>query len=114
MNYKLLLVDDDLENLALNRALLSGAGYSVSLASSGDNALQVIQNTKKDFALVLMDYHMPGISGAQAVIEIKKIRPHQQILAFSLDTTQELMRETYRAGVVDFLSKNSTTVRFGA
>ena len=107
MNYKLLLVDDDLENLALNRALLSGAGYSVSLASSGDNALQVIQNTKKDFALVLMDYHMPGISGAQAVIEIKKIRPHQQILAFSLDTTQEVMRETFRAGVVDFLSKNS-------
>jgi DNA-binding NtrC family response regulator len=107
MTYKLLLVDDDRENLAINKALLSAAGYQVSLASSGDEALKAVKNAKKDFALVLMDYHMPGMSGADAVVEIKKLRPHQQIVAFSLDDTREVMRETFRAGVADFLDKNS-------
>jgi len=41
------------------------------------------------------------------VTEIKKIKPHQQILAYSLDDNRDVMRETFRAGVVDFLDKNS-------
>lgn len=107
MIYKLLLVDDDCENLAVNKALLMAAGYNVSIATSGCEALKIIKNAKKDFALILMDYHMPEMSGAEAVMEIKKIRPNQQIVAFSLDDTREVMRETFKAGVVDFLDKNS-------
>lgn len=107
MTYKLLLVDDDAANLAANKRLLVAAGYQVSLANSGDEARKTIKNARKDFALVLMDYHMPGMTGAEAVAEIKKIRPDQQIVAFSMDDTREVTLETFRAGVVDFLDKNS-------
>ena len=107
MAYKILLVDDDLENLAINQALLSAAGYVVSTAESGDASIEKVTRAKKDFALILMDYHMPGMSGAEAVTRIRAIRPRQQILAFSLDDTREVMRETFKAGVVDFLDKNS-------
>ena len=107
MAYKLLLVDDDKENLNVTEALLSAAGYQVSTALSGVDALEKVTRAKKDFALILMDYHMPGMSGAEAVSKIREIRSTQQILAFSLDDTREVMRETFKAGVVDFLDKNS-------
>lgn len=107
MSYKILLVDDDKENLSVNKALLTEAGYQITLASSGAEAIRAVKNAKKDFAIILMDYHMPEMTGAQAVEEIKNIKPHQQILAFSLDDTREVMRETFKSGVVDFLDKNS-------
>lgn len=107
MSYRILLVDDDKENLNVNKALLSLAGYQIKTVESGQEAIDIFKSTTKDFALVLMDYHMPGMSGATAVTEIKKIKPHQQILAYSLDDNRDVMRETFRAGVVDFLDKNS-------
>ena len=67
---------------------------------------------KRDFALVLMDYHMPEMSGAEAVKAIHDLRPDQQIVAFSLDDTREVMRENFRAGVIDFLDKNSENDAF--
>ena len=107
MSYRILLVDDGKENLSVNKALLSAAGYQAVTVNSGQEAIDTIKGAKKDFALVLMDYHMPGMSGAVAVTEIKKIKPNQQILAYSLDDNRDVMRETFKAGVVDFLDKNS-------
>lgn len=107
MTYKLLLVDDDQENLKINSRLLEANGYQVTQANSGLDAIRALKNAKRDFALVLMDYHMPGMTGAESVIEMKKIKPEQQILAFSLDDTREVMRETFKAGVIDFIDKNS-------
>lgn len=107
MSYRLLLVDDDKENLEETKALLLASNYQVVTATSGEEAIDKVNRAKKDFALILMDYHMPGISGAQAVTKIKESKPTQQILAFSLDDTRPVMRETFQAGVVDFLDKNS-------
>ena len=107
MSYKILLVDDDIENLNINKQLLEISGYLITIASSGEDAIKVIKKAKKDFALILMDYHMPSMSGVDTILEIKKIKPYQQILAFSLDDTRQVMRENFKAGVADFLDKNS-------
>ncbi len=107
MNYKILLVDDDSENLDLNKRLLLTAGYHVTTVTSGADAIKAVKNAKKDFALILMDYHMPNMSGVEAIGEIRKIKSHQQVLAFSLDDTREVMRDNFKAGAVDFLDKNS-------
>lgn len=107
MSYHILLVDDDRENLMVNEALLRVAGYQVKTVQSGQEAIDTIKAAKKDYALILMDYHMVGMSGAEAVAEIKKIKPNQQMLAYSLDDNRDVMRETFKAGVLDFLDKNS-------
>lgn len=107
MSYRILLVDDDRENLMVNEALLKVAGYQVKTVQSGQEAIETIKNAKKDYALILMDYHMVGMSGAEAVAEIIKIKPNQQMLAYSLDDNRDVMRETFKAGVLDFLDKNS-------
>ncbi len=107
MNYRILLVDDDRENLMANEALLKAKGYQVKTVQSGQEAIATIKAAKKDYALILMDYHMVGMSGAEAVAEIIKIKPNQQMLAYSLDDNRDVMRETFKAGVLDFLDKNS-------
>ena len=108
MGFRILLVDDDQEHLAINKRLLTTAGYVILTANSGEEAIEIIRNARSDIALVLMDNHMPnGISGSVAVSEIKKFAPHQQIAAFSMDDTREVMRENFKAGAVDFIDKNS-------
>lgn len=107
MSYRILLVDDDRENLIVNEALLRMKGYQVKTVQSGQEAIDTIKAAKKDYALILMDYHMVGMTGAEAVAEIIKIKPNQQMLAYSLDDNRDVMRETFKAGVLDFLDKNS-------
>ncbi len=107
MKYRILLVDDDRENLHANKSLLSASGYDVSIAENGPDAIKIMKQAKKDFALILMDYHMPGMLGSDVTREIRQIKPNQQILAFSLDDTRGAMRENFLAGVNDFLDKNS-------
>jgi DNA-binding NtrC family response regulator len=85
----------------------SWGAYDVSVAESGPDAIKIIKHAKKDFALILMDYHMPGMLGTEVTREIRQIKPSQQILAFSLDDTRDVMRENFLAGVNDFLDKNS-------
>jgi DNA-binding NtrC family response regulator len=107
MTHKILLVDDDKENLVANKSLLSAAGYQVAVASSGEEAIRAIRFAKKDFSLVLMDYHMPGLTGTEAFAEIKKLKPNQQVVAFSMDDSREVMRANFKAGMLDFLDKNA-------
>lgn len=107
MKYRILLVDDDQENLFANKSLLSGVGYDVLTAESGAEAIKNIRRAKKDFALILMDYHMPGMKGSEVVQEIKKFKPYQQILAFSMDDSSRVVRENFLAGVNDFIDKNA-------
>ena len=106
MAYKILLVDDDRENLVVTKKLLSAAGYQVHTAESGQDAVEMVRKSRTDFALALVDFHMPGLSGAETVAAIKEMRPTQQMLAFSMDDTREVMRATFKAGVVDFIDKN--------
>jgi len=107
MKYRILLVDDDQENLFANKSLLAGVGYDVYTADSGAEAIKVVKRTKKDFALILMDYHMPGMKGPEVIQEIKKIKPYQQILTFSMDDTSKVVRENFLAGGNDFIDKNT-------
>lgn len=107
MSYRILLVDDDVENLSINRRLLTGAGYNVVVAKSGSEAIEAFGKARSDFALVLMDHHMPEMNGDEAVRAIKAIDPNQQIVTFSMDDTREVMKSSFKAGVVDFIDKNS-------
>ncbi len=107
MSYRILLVDDDSENLMVNKRLLISAGYSVVVAKSGSEAIEIFDKAKNDFALVMMDHHMPGMNGDEAVRAIKEIDPNQQVVTFSMDDTREVMKTSFKAGVADFIDKNS-------
>jgi CheY-like chemotaxis protein len=73
MKYKILLVDDETEILmAYQRNLYKN--YSISIAASGAEALDIIRNDN-NFAVILTDFSMPGINGIELLTEVKNISP---------------------------------------
>ena len=64
----LLLVDDSPVNQAVIRDFLTGAGYHVDLASSGQEAINAAETRR--YACVLMDLQMPGMDGIEAMTQM--------------------------------------------
>jgi CheY-like chemotaxis protein len=66
----LLLIDDEDEFLVLTRLLLEMEGFRVSTAGSGEQALAMYEGGLRP-DLVLLDYRMPGLSGAQTLQRLR-------------------------------------------
>ena len=102
----ILLVDDTSENLVALAAILEPLGQDLVLAHSGEEALREL--LQREFAVILLDVQMPGLSGFETAELIKqrdrtKAIPIIFLTAFSKDE-QQVFRG-YSAGAVDYLSK---------
>jgi diguanylate cyclase (GGDEF)-like protein len=101
---RILVADDDRSALALMRAALRGAGFSVTLASDGDQALALFGT--EPFDLVMLDIDMPGRTGLE-VCELLR-RQAGDLLPIVMVTGMddvESVDAAYRAGATDFISK---------
>ena len=67
---RILVVDDDEPSTRLMRALLSGEGYTVQAAVSGEHALELIAQDRPD--VILLDLELPGMSGLDLVRALKR------------------------------------------
>ena len=70
---QILIVEDDMRSAALFRAILQETGARVTDVLSGYEAIQACREGR--FALILVDYQMPGIDGAET---IRRIRAEEQ------------------------------------
>ena len=66
---KILVVDDNADIRELLEILLTSEGYDVTLASSGEQALQLLH---PELDLVILDIMMPGMSGIRVCEAIRK------------------------------------------
>lgn len=104
-NSKILVVDDNPQNVKLLADLLSVKGYNVITAVSGREALDKVKNEHPD--LVLLDVMMPGMSGYEACRSIRT-SPETAILPVVMVTALDPREERVKgleAGADDFLSK---------
>ena len=106
MKYKILVVDDLEVNLISTRLLLEKWGYGVETANGGDEALSKITRADEEFAVVLLDYRMPGKDGAMVAREIRAANDEAVILMFSADDSRDALKDTWAAGAVGFLDKD--------
>jgi CheY-like chemotaxis protein len=81
MRRRLLCVDDDSAFRQFYKNLLGSYGYDVTVAASGRQALRVLLSHKVD--VVLTDMEMPGMTGAELAIRLKKMRPELPVLLVS-------------------------------
>lgn len=66
---RVLVVDDEPQNLELVEAILAPAGYEVLLASNGEEALALTNDKQPD--LIILDLMMPGLSGFEVCARVK-------------------------------------------
>ena len=102
---KVLVVDDQPDNLMAMRALLSRLSVDVLLASSGAEALELLDD---DLALVLLDVRMPEMDGYETALHIRQrrlARPVPIVFLTAEDRSPERRVRGYEAGAVDFLYK---------
>lgn len=98
----ILIVDDEPSMLTYTRMLLEG-NYSVETASSGEEALQKMEQTAPD--LMLVDMQMPRMNGLQTIKACKKIVPDQKIVMVSCVTETRNVVQAIRLGALDYLTK---------
>jgi adenylate cyclase len=99
-----LAVDDQPPNLRLLDAVLSPRGYRVIMASSGEQALELLPSSGAD--LVLLDIVMPGIDGYEVCRRIRSA-PETAFLPVVMITASGHQEKTraIEAGADDFVSK---------
>ncbi|HVU04982.1 MAG TPA: response regulator [Polyangiaceae bacterium] len=69
MSARILVVDDNPQNLKLVRLILSGEGYDVRTAGDAEEALRVLSEFPAE--LVLMDLQLPGMDGLELTRRLK-------------------------------------------
>ncbi len=71
---RILLVDDAPDVLVTLAAFLASAGFEVIRAHDGDEALRVVASDPRLNAMIT-DYAMPGMSGAEVLLQVAALRP---------------------------------------
>ena len=102
----ILLVDDDPRNLDVLESVLHSGGHRLVKAASGSQAL--IELLKEEFAVLVLDIQMPGMTGielANLIKERERTRDIPIIFLTALFDDEERMMQSYGVGAVDFLSK---------
>ncbi len=102
----ILAVDDNPANLLAVETALEGLGANIVCAESGEHALRCL--LERDFALVLLDVHMPSMDGFQTARLIRRRERSRRtpiIFITARDRDEDDVMEAYDMGAVDFLYK---------
>lgn len=102
-NIKILVVEDNKINQMITKKILTKMGLGCDIVDNGEDAVEMVKNT--DYNVVLMDIHMPGISGLEATKRIRDFNKELTIFALTAVTLEDKMHEFDEAGFDDIISK---------
>jgi signal transduction histidine kinase/ActR/RegA family two-component response regulator len=110
--FKVLLVDDDAVNRRVCELMVQVLGHHVECVASGTAA--AARAATERFDVVLMDLHMPGMSGYEAARAIKEQGGDEPwIVALTADAFAEVSAECRMHGMDDYLAKPISLERLG-
>lgn len=99
---RILVIDDEPQIRRIMRTTLTGAGYEVDDAKTGEEALDKVRGFRPD--LVLLDINMPGMGGVATCRAIRS-DPNVAIIMLTVHNTEAAKVEALDAGADDFITK---------
>lgn len=100
---RLLLIDDEPDNLRLLSLSLRSDGYAVGTALSGEEGMRAFAETVPD--IVLTDIRMPGMDGIAVLRQIKEASPDTEVIIITGHGDIDLAIEALQLGASDFINK---------
>ncbi|MGP0048331.1 MAG: HD domain-containing phosphohydrolase [Solirubrobacteraceae bacterium] len=103
---RILVVDDNPVNVMVLERTLATAGYS-NIKSTGDPAAVVMMCCDEPPDLILLDLHMPEVTGFEVMAALAKLPPKgppPPILVVTADNTAEVRKRALSYGAIDFVT----------
>ena len=101
--HKLLVVDDENDICDFVKTFFKDRGFRVFTALNGEEALSIAKKERPD--LVLLDIKMKGMDGLAALKHIKELDKSIKIVMVTALEDQDKMREAYKLGACDYITK---------
>ena len=98
-----LLIEDNKINQMITKKILEKHKIISKVADNGLDAIKMVK--ENDFKLILMDIHMPGISGIETTQLIREFDNKIPIIALTAVTIDENLDEFYKAGFNEIIPK---------
>lgn len=99
---RILVVDDEPQIRRIMRTTLTGAGYEIDDAKTGEEALEKLREFRPD--LILLDLDMPGMGGLAACKAIRA-EPNVAIIVLTVHNTESAKVQALDAGAADYVTK---------
>jgi two-component system sensor histidine kinase RpfC len=102
---RVLVAEDNATNRKIIAQILEHGGFDVTLAATGTQAVEALQQA--NFDIVILDKHMPGMSGMEVAARYKDMRGGEAapMIMLTAEATAEAMLECKAAGMQAFLTK---------
>jgi DNA-binding NtrC family response regulator len=102
---KLLLVDDETAFLDAMARRLKKRDFEIFTATSGLDALEMLNNDGENIEVVILDVKMPGMDGIETLAEIKRKFPLIEVVMLTGHATVASAIEGMKQGAFDYLMK---------
>ena len=109
-NKNVLVVEDNKINQMITKKILEKNKMVCMVADNGMDAVKLVETNHYD--VILMDIHMPGISGIEATQKIRDFNKQVPIIALTAVTIDENLDDFYRAGFNEIIPKPFKTEEF--
>ncbi|WP_298236930.1 ATP-binding protein [uncultured Algibacter sp.] len=100
---KILVVEDNKINQMITKKILTKMNLKCDIIDNGEDAVNMIKTNNYD--IILMDIHMPGISGIEATKIVRTFDKELTIFALTAVTIEDKMHEFDEAGFTDIIPK---------
>ena len=103
---RILIVDDSPMNREILRGMLEER-YDICEAENGQEAMQILEEERESFCLVLLDLHMPVMNGYQ-LLSFMRDRgwlDRLPVIAISAENSPEAIQQMYELGAADYFTR---------
>ena len=104
----ILLVEDEDAVRAIARRVLEREGFAVIEAGSAGDALRLAENHAEPINLMLSDLVMPGMTGAELAVAVRRVRPNVPIIYMSGYAREDVEERVGTMTATGFVSKPFT------